>query len=112
LVDAAGFEPAAPHAVYRLDQNTLDVTVRHQSEHYSGRVQDAAGKPIASATVSLGQAHVPVDGSGHFTLTIPGLPSATDRVLTVEAPDFQPWRNLVVPDSNEIVATLSHLSAP
>jgi len=107
-VEADGFEMAEPAAKYSLQEDQLYLAVRKKSGHVVGQVQDENGRPIAGAAVSAAGLSTRTDSNGRFELAIPGDKLAKELSLQVVAPDYEPWRSLVVPNANEATVILHH----
>jgi hypothetical protein len=104
--EAEGFEPVNPGRKQRLDSSSLYLCVRRKAARLTGRVQDESGRPVAGAGVRVGGISASTDASGHFGLNLPGDQAQGGLSLQVTAPGYQPWREQVVPNANEVVVIL------
>ena len=68
--------------------------------------QDQEGQPIGGANVRVRDLSVSTGPNGAFALQIPGDIVQQDLYLEVSAKGYTPWRELAVPESNEVVVVL------
>jgi hypothetical protein len=80
--------------------------VRPRAVHLAGYVRGENGDPIPGATVSLADASARTNGSGYFTLTLPGDRLRESSTLRVSAPGYVAWHSAVTPGGNEVVVLL------
>ncbi|HKH45087.1 MAG TPA: TIR domain-containing protein [Thermoanaerobaculia bacterium] len=105
-LEAEGFEPVKSNAMQQLDEASLYLAVKRRPVALRGRVQDSEGRPVASAILRLRELTTTSDTDGAFTFEIPGNLLHEDLSLSVSAPGYGPWREAVVPGSNEVVVPL------
>ena len=105
-VEAEGFEPVNPEQTQRLDRSNLYMAVRRKAAWLAGHVQDESGHPIANADVRVGGLSTSTDPSGDFRLRLPGDQTQGELSLSVIVSGYQPWREHVVPNANEVTIKL------
>jgi len=106
-VEAAGFESTEPNKQHRVDGGSLYLSVRNKSGRIVGRVEDHDGNPIARAEVYVADLTTRSNASGYFELSVPGDKLKGEMDLKVLAVGYKTRNYKVVPDGNELVATLS-----
>ena len=105
-VEADGYAPVTPVAPQSLSETSLYLAVGRQGATLRGRVQDQEGQPIGGANVRVRDLSVSTGPNGAFALQIPGDIVQQDLYLEVSAKGYTPWRELAVPESNEVVVVL------
>jgi Carboxypeptidase regulatory-like domain len=105
-VEAEGFTPANSNVERRLEEGSLYLAVKRADAAIRGRVQDPDGHPIAGADLRLRDLKATADADGSFVFEIPGKLVEENLTLAVSAPGYEPWREQVVPGSNEVVVVL------
>jgi hypothetical protein len=106
-VESKQFESVHPDQKYPLKGDAIQLEVRKKAGKLSGRVEDAAGKPLAGAKVAVAGLSVTTDAVGHFALAIPGDAVRPELTLEAEAVGYARARLTVVPDSNDVVVQLN-----
>ena len=92
---------------------TLAGPAHAASTHVEGRVRDAAGLPVAQASVSIDaggdSTHVATDSDGRFAAEWPG---PRDVTVTVEAPGLPRWRRDMVLGSEPLDLVITPAITP
>lgn len=106
-LDAEGYELAEPESQRKLVGASLYLAVRKKAGRILGLVRDEAGVPRGGATITVAGLTTRSDRAGNFAITIPGDLLKGELSLQVVADGYPPWRETVVPGSNDIVVTLT-----
>ena len=105
-LEAEGFSPADPTIRHRLVGTSLYLPVKRQPVTLRGWVQDSEGRPVVGASLLLRELATTSQKDGSFRLEIPGRWLDEDLFLSVSAPGYEPWREQVVPRSNDVAVLL------
>ncbi len=100
-----GFEVNDPNRKYRLDGESLYLSVHKKAGRIYGRVQDDNGDPIPNAQIDLAGLPGITESLGHFELPIPGDRLRPQMEIAIAANGYEPAHFTVVPNS-EVVLVL------
>jgi hypothetical protein len=100
-----GFEVNDPNRKYRLDGESLYLSVHKKAGRIYGRVQDDNGNPIPNAQIDLAGLPGITESLGHFELPIPGDRLRPQMEIAIAANGYEPAHFTVVPNS-EVVLVL------
>jgi hypothetical protein len=106
-VQSEGFEVSDPNRKYRLDGDSIYLSVQRKAGHVFGWVKDEKGNPVSGATIHLAGVSKVTDSSGYFEFAIQGHQMQGELDLEALAPGYAPINfNNVVPDANPLTIPL------
>jgi hypothetical protein len=106
-VQSDGFELSDPKKKYRLDGDSIYLSVNRKAGHLSGRVEDDKGNPISGAAIHVAGLSRVTDSAGHFGFAIPGDRLQAELDLDADASGYLSSHLKVVPNANEVVIPLT-----
>jgi hypothetical protein len=106
VLDAEGYELVDPNQRAHLNGGSVYVEVRQKPSHIRGYVHDDRGKPLAGVSVVVAGLSALSNEVGYFELVIPGDRLQSSMTLKAVAPEYLPWSDTVVPNSNDVAISL------